>query len=108
MFKKATAMNKVWSKGLSFLFTIFFFLSGVCEAPDLLASDYNDYNDYNIIILVSLTPLSLILSEQSDQSQVLFFCEQVKSVNGKPLLLSISGSPGQKFNNSDKLGIKWA
>ena len=41
-------MNKVWNKGLSFLFTIFFFLSSVCETPDLLASDYNDYNNYNI------------------------------------------------------------
>ena len=59
-------MNKVWNKGLSFLFTIFFFLSGVYEAPDLLDPDllalctnidynyidYNDYNDYNIIIII--------------------------------------------------------
>ena len=61
-------MNKVWNKGLSFLFTIFFFLSGVYEAPDLLDPDllalctnidynyidYNDYNDYNIIIIIKL------------------------------------------------------
>ena len=31
------------------------------------------------LILVSLTPLSPILSEQSEQSQASFFCEQVKS-----------------------------
>ena len=50
-------MYKFWTKDLSFLFSIIFFLSGVCEAPNLLASDllalctsidYNDYNDIQI------------------------------------------------------------
>ena len=47
-------MYKFWTKGLSFLFSIFFFLCGVCEAPDLLAPDLLalctsiDYNDYNV------------------------------------------------------------
>ena len=47
-------MYKFWTKGLSFLFSISFFLCSVWEAPDLLAlciniyyNNYNDYNDYN-------------------------------------------------------------
>ena len=90
-------MNEVWTKSLSPYFLYFLLTLTQCVCPTLDTG-------------VSLSNDSLSLSEQSVQSQVSFFCEQVKGVNGKPPLPSISGSPGQIFNdNNDKLDIyiKW-
>ena len=43
------------------------------------SSSHSSFTITYFLVLVSLTPLSLIFSEQSEQSQALFFRDQVKS-----------------------------